>query len=325
MRVTLKDIAKHTGFSVAAVGFALGNQANRLSPETRECILAAAKELGYRPNSMGRALVTGKTHLIGISLPVLHTPYYAMIAHHFLQKLQADGYDALFRQYSYNLKVEATWVVDGMIYVDDVPRSALHPSSVVVGNVLHQSEDIYCDVISVHLGTAASELLRYFLACGRRRITYVADVHGQNLPEDRSKAYQQAMADANLPIRLILAPDQSRAATRQVVRDYFQACAPADWPDALFCHNDDMALAAYRALCDLGISVPETVALAGCDAIEDGEYIPCPLTTIRQPIDVMCDTAIASLKRRMIEPKAPRHTVQLAGELLLRGTTPRLD
>jgi DNA-binding LacI/PurR family transcriptional regulator len=91
--------------------------------------------------------------------------------------------------------------------------------------------------------------------------------------------------------------------------------------DALFCHNDDVAFGAYRALCDLGVGVGGEIALVGCDGIEEADYLACPLTTIAQPITEMCALAWEFLHRRMQDPGCPLQQRILRPELLVRAST----
>lgn len=89
-------------------------------------------------------------------------------------------------------------------------------------------------------------------------------------------------------------------------------------PDGLFCRNDEMAVGAYRAFCDLGIRVPEDVALVGCDGIEEAEYGYCPLSTIVQPFAQMCEAVWQLLARRMQPPDTPLEHIVLPAYLAVR-------
>jgi LacI family transcriptional regulator len=94
-------------------------------------------------------------------------------------------------------------------------------------------------------------------------------------------------------------------------------------PEAIFCHADDAALGVYRGLCDLGVRVPEEVALVGCDGIEDTEYLECPLTTLVQPVAAMCATAWQFLQQRLEQPSiSPQHAI-LKPKLALRESSRR--
>ena len=91
----------------------------------------------------------------------------------------------------------------------------------------------------------------------------------------------------------------------------------------MFCHNDDYALGALRALRELNLRVPRDVAVAGCDGVEDTEYLETPLTTIALPFDDMCGRAWAFLRERMDGYAGRPRRIRLAPELRVRGSTLR--
>jgi LacI family transcriptional regulator len=161
--------------------------------------------------------------------------------------------------------------------------------------------------------------VEHLVSSGRRRIAYLVNNDLSNNPsEPRWRAYMSVMQEAGLPEELIVTTAPSRDTARLAVRDYVreQGC-----PAALFCHNDDMAIGAYRGLLDAGFRVPEDVALIGCDGIEDTEYLECPLSTIVQPIEEMCALAWTFLERRMADPQHPLQHARLQSHLVIRESS----
>jgi DNA-binding LacI/PurR family transcriptional regulator len=92
-------------------------------------------------------------------------------------------------------------------------------------------------------------------------------------------------------------------------------------PDGLFYFNDDVAIGAFRALRDLGLRIPQDVALVGCAGIEDTAYHDPPLSTIAQPIEEMCVTALSFLIGRIKEPSIPVQQIVLQPRLEVRGSS----
>ena len=88
------------------------------------------------------------------------------------------------------------------------------------------------------------------------------------------KAMREAKLEAGIRVYYPLT-EQQRTIARQLIQDYIQEHG---YPDAIFCHSDDVALGIYRGLCDIKLKVPEDVALVGCDGIQDTEYLECQLT-----------------------------------------------
>jgi DNA-binding LacI/PurR family transcriptional regulator len=128
------------------------------------------------------------------------------------------------------------------------------------------------------------------------------------------------MQAAGLRREYIVAVDQSRAAAAAAVAAHVEQFG---LPDAIFCHNDEMALGAYRSLRLLGVRVPDEVALVGCDGIEDTEYLEVPLTTLRQPLEEMCRLACEFLQRRMAQPDIPVQSAVLLPQLVVRESSLR--
>jgi DNA-binding LacI/PurR family transcriptional regulator len=156
------------------------------------------------------------------------------------------------------------------------------------------------------------------LSAARRRIAYLVNDRSNFPDKHRHAAYHAVLAAAGLPPECIVTSDQSRGGARATVREYVHehGC-----PDSIFCHNDDMAIGAYLGLRDLGIRIPDDVALVGCDGIEDTEWLECPLSTLAQPIEQMCALAAEFLQRRIDEPDAPRQQAMLQPTLVIRESS----
>jgi DNA-binding LacI/PurR family transcriptional regulator len=176
------------------------------------------------------------------------------------------------------------------------------------------------DFVGVDLKAGTVDAIQHLIRTGRRRIVYLVPATDKNWPSDsRMVAYQNTMQEAGLEPQCLWLPDLTLSTTRQTVLDYLGQ-RPRD-ADAFFCHNDDVALGAYRALCDLGINAGHDVGLVGCDGIEESEYLACPLTTIVQPVAQMCALAWEFLYNRIQNPDCPLQQRILRPELAIRAST----
>ncbi|MCW3095747.1 MAG: transcriptional regulator, LacI family [Chthonomonadaceae bacterium] len=330
MRVTIKNIASELGLSHATISRALNDRKDPfISDATRLRVRQAAEQMGYRPNLAARALATGRTQLIALWLKSLLTGYHAHVAHY--MELQA-------RQHSRKLVInilggpddmqtggeeDAAWNVDGIIAHENsgpVRRLlAQYPSSsipiVTTGTYSYLADG---DMVGIDLYSGAREAMEHLVASGHRRIAYLVNGTSDFPAEPRRKAYTGVMGEAGLPEEGIVTTDQLRATARNTVRAYVQehGC-----PTALFCHNDDMAIGAYRGLLDAGLRVPDDIALIGCDGIEDTTYLECPLSTIVQPVEAMCALAWQFLERRIADPQMPPQQVTLQSHLAIRESS----
>ncbi len=164
--------------------------------------------------------------------------------------------------------------------------------------------------------------MQHLIETGRKRIVYLYAAADEGLfTEPRYRAYHDVMHAAGLEPETITISEVSLAAARWRMREYLQQHEIP--PEAVFCLNDDLAFGVHRALCDLGLRIGEDVAIVGCDGIEETEYLACPLTTIRQPLEEMCALAWQFLQTHIRDPAAPLQQRILQPELVIRESTRR--
>ncbi len=130
------------------------------------------------------------------------------------------------------------------------------------------------------------------------------------------------MSTAGLSTEFIAVQPPTRAAARQTIVDYIRA---QGCPDAILCRNDDLAIGAYRAACDLGLEVGRDLLLVGCDGQEDTEYFPCPVSTIVFPIAEMCRLSWEFLESRMNGTDAPLGETTLEARLEIRQSSQKKE
>jgi DNA-binding LacI/PurR family transcriptional regulator len=158
---------------------------------------------------------------------------------------------------------------------------------------------------------------------GRQRIAYIGiGTPGENLSEEdtevRTRTYVSVMKKAGHQPELISAsptyevPGPERVKT---LREYFQQHG---FPDALLCVNDDIAVQTYRALMDIGVRIPQDVALVGCDGLPIMQYFEPPLSTIAQPMEEMCARGWDFLQARLNDPEIPRQRASYDAKLIVR-------
>lgn len=137
MSVTLRDIATRLNLSTATVSFVLNERRDVvISDATRQKVFEAAREMGYRPNRMARALVSGRTQMLAVSLPAIKHPYYISLFHSLFDAAQERGYGVLVYQSTTGHTRRAfDWPVDGATLVDSpflTNRKELPPDLKVV-------------------------------------------------------------------------------------------------------------------------------------------------------------------------------------------------
>jgi len=330
-RITLKDIARHLDVSHATVSRALNRADDPLISEaTILRVRETAAAMGYRPNHAARSLATGRTGLIALWLwsEGLTNSYQANVAQLMHAEASRRSYQLLVNLVNWSALTDKTdnqfdvWHVDGIIAHEASPAfqarfqgSHRPPVPVVSTGVYHYLEGV--DRVYIDISEGSRLAMQHLIDQGRRKIAYVTS-NLQNFDDQRFIAYSSLLEAAGLPKTLVDVSDSSRPKVRSVVREFIEANGV---PDALFCHNDDMAIAAYRALCDLGVRVPDDVAIVGCDGIEDTEYLEVPITTIAQPLVEMCALATNFLEQRIEDPSRPIQEASLPATLVVRASS----
>lgn len=326
--VTQAQIASKLGVSRQLVTFALAGYP-QVAKESRERILAAALEMGYRPNPHARALRLKKTGIIALWIPDQISTHYTHVARELGRLIKSTGHELIISEVGVR-DMKQLWShvpVDGIVAVDASDEVQRELEVLAAKAVPLVSVGTYCsggiDHVRVDLEAGTRDVMAHLIGSGFRRIAHATFVREDLVTESRRMGYLRAMQDAGLKPEFIYYPlsEKQRPVARQLIQDYVTENGR---PEAIFCHSDDVALGVYRGLCDANISVPGSIALVGCDGIEDTEYLECPLTTLVQPVPEMCATAWKFLQQRLADLTSPPQHALLAPELAIRESSKRL-
>lgn len=307
---TLKLLAGRLGLSTATVSRVLNTRTSALvSAATKARVLALAAELGYRPNPAARALVTGRTHTIGLLTFAMHPAFYSQVIQELHDLLARDRYQLAIvetprkRTSDADLARIMAVAVDGLLAFDspEMIRTLLRQDGgqapvPMVGLGTATTPEI--DAVQVVNDTGTTEILAHWHRAGRRQVAYLGMATDRQWPQRRIySAHRQA---AGLPEIYIdvdsCSPVGQRDGAREAVLRHLRS---APRPDAVFAFNDECAIGTLRALHDVGIQVPGQTAVAGCDGIAESAYHQPPLTTIQFPVHEVCQEAWHLLKTRL--------------------------
>lgn len=332
MNVRLRDIADKLGLSHTTVSRVLNNcVAAKVSNATREKIIAVANEMGYRSNNIARALVTGTSHIISLWSFNIYTSYYIGVLRKIREHVISSGYHTLLVETNNDPSIKPEpwgywWPVDAVIAFDsplciksflETPVARKMPIVSMGG-----SYSSLVDYVGVDLSPGAVEAVRHLVKKGCRRIAYFATSSALRAGEARYDAYMRVMRASRLQPEFIEMSvghgTYERPAARQRIKDYFHSHGK---PEAIFCYNDDMAIAVYRGMKDVGVRVPDDVLLIGCDDIEDGRYLDAPISTITYPIDDMVKIAMDFLLRRMSDLSCPKQEKIIKSNFIARASS----
>jgi DNA-binding LacI/PurR family transcriptional regulator len=324
-KVTAHDVARLAGVSQSAVSrvFTPGASASKA---TAAKVRAAAEQLGYRPNPLARAMITGRTRIIGLVVAYLDNQFYPMAVERLSHALQDRGYHILvFMAGNATDKVPAVvqdlidYRVDGIITASVAMSNDLTARLVALGipvvNFNRGQDDArLTDITSDNVG-GARQATEFLIAGGHTRIAHIMGWQGASTGRDRAEGFRQAMAAAGLDPVAMVDGMYNRDTAAVLAR---ALCSGPDRPDAIFVGNDHMAFAVMDALrSDLGLRVPEDVSVVGYDDVPMAAWPAYALTTIRQPVNRMVAATVDALLGQ-IEGDATPQKLRIDGPLMVR-------
>lgn len=295
--IGIRDVAAAAGVSVTTVSHVLNNVTYaRVGAKTRERVNETARRLGYEPNRVAQALRTQRSGMIGfISEEIATTPHAGRIILGAEETARARGYRIMIvnststgSQDSKESQVADLLdrQVDGILYATMYHRKLTAPKNLAgLPAVLVDSEDISHSVSSVIPDEAGGARLavQSLIDAGHTRIGMINNTDDVPATHSRLKAFKDTLADAGLPFleKLVQsehseAPGGYQAALRLL--------KPVSRPTAVFCYNDRMAMGAYRAAGELGLSIPDDISFVGFDNQQlIAENLHPALTTVALP------------------------------------------
>jgi DNA-binding LacI/PurR family transcriptional regulator len=319
----MQDVADVAGVSHQTVSRVL-NGFESIRPETRDRVLAAISQLGYRRNAAARALVTSRTHAIGVLAPAVsdYGPTSAVqaiersaraVGYHPLVTTTATDRASVLSSLGFLLDqaVEALVVIAPHIRVLDAVRE-LELSLPIV--TLQSTELGSGTGISIDHLEGAQLAMAHLLELGHRRIQHVAGPLEFFEAAARRHGYEAALVEAGLEPLPLFAGDWSAGS------GYRAAAAISPDATAVFCGNDQMALGLIHGLADRGLRVPQDVSVVGFDDVPEAEHYLPPLTTVSQDFARIGELAVEVLLAQISgAEKTPVPTIEPV--LVVRAST----
>jgi LacI family transcriptional regulator len=325
-RKTSRDVASRAGVSQATVSLVFsGASPGRVSANTRDRVLAAARDLGYQPNVVARALVQGRSYTIGVVVPSMRDPFFVDAVTGAQRVAREEGY-ALIVAEADEASVLSTVAmlrgrqVDGLLIdalgISSINADALQGLRVVL---IDERSDRWPGVVS-DAEEAGRLVAAHLLDLGHRRIGFLGPLSEAHAFRLRERGFMKALRAAGL-----IPPSEHVRRVRATVdggRTGMQAMlAQATRPTAVFGANDLIALGALKACARGGLRVPDDLSIAGCDDIETAQLVTPELTTV----DVRPRELGARAARLLLEGiagRARRASARPLGvRLIVRGTT----
>ena len=314
--ITRADVARYAGVSSAVVSYVVNDGPKPVAPATAARVRAAIDILGYRPNVNARALKLGTTGMLGLIVPDSSNPFFAEFALEIEQVAAERGVVLLMANSNSDQQLESRLMVDlvgrqvdGLI----VSPAAGPPRAREAGERALVTPTVYVDnAVAVDgLDTIGADAL----SGARVAVEHLLDVHGHQTVglligsgyrrsvDDRETGWQDALRAAGRSDGPLARAPFTREGGYQAGR---RLLAGRPSPTAVFASNDLQAVGLLRAAHELGVRVPEDLAIVAFDGTQESEYCWPPLTSVRQRVREMAEAAVRTV---LDEPSAPTHQI----------------
>lgn len=330
-RITSAQVAKKAGVSRSAVSRVFTPGAS-VSKRTTEKVREAARGLGYRPNSLARAMVSGKSRIIGVVVAYLENHFYPEALEKLSNALQEEGYHVLIFMAS-----QTSDQIDGVIaeildyQVDGIVTASVAMSSDLAARcsaagvpvvLFNRSVDnpAMAAVTSDNVAGGA-KVADFLVENGHTKIGYIAGWEGASTQRDREHGFRQRLEEKGLHLHARLTGNFEMSEARAATLEMFAK----DPPDAVFVANDHMAFAVMDTLrFELGLQIPQDVSVIGYDDVPTAAWPAYNLTTVRQPANQMVNETVEILLSKIEDPNVPARKVALDSPLIVRGSVRQL-
>lgn len=323
-RITSLDVARRAGVSQSAVSRVFSGRS--ASDATIAKVRAAADELGYRPNSLARAMITGRSRIVGLVVAYLDNPFYPVALERLSKAMQERGYHLLVFMVENSEDGIAevvsdlmTYQVDGIITASVSMSNALAERCAAAGIpvvMFNRGQDGsgLSQVTSANVA-GGRRVAEFLVAGGHRRIAHIAGWQGSSTGRDRAQGFREGLAAAGMDLLAEIDGMYDRATAARAARALMSAPGR---PDAIFVGNDHMAFAVLDELREMGVSVPEEVSVVGYDDVPMADWAAYRLTTVRQPVGRMVEATVETLLGQVEDPDRPAQRIEIEGPLVIR-------
>ncbi|MCZ7471000.1 LacI family DNA-binding transcriptional regulator [Agrobacterium sp. O3.4] len=334
-RATADLVAREANVSRVAVSRAFNPNAS-LKPEKRDRILQVARELNYTPDMAARSLVTRRSHLVGMIVPDVCSPWESQEIDALTTALQAEGFATLLFKAKADFSMDQTLLTymrgfnpDSVIaFTENIAPDVLTgfldravPIYVIYDDATEFSgkpaSSIY-DRLLVRQREGIEQAVALLQGYGARRVAYLGGKQQSLANNERERMITEILAERGMEPPIVVAGDYTYDTAYRATLDLFRV---GDGADAIFAANDVGAFGAIDALRhDLGLSVPGDVKVVGFDDIPQAHWKSYNLTTVRIDLEDRVRALVRLILRRLKTPDADPMVETLGTRLVVRGT-----
>lgn len=331
-RISIKDVALKAGVSIASVSYVLNNKIDsRIPQETIDKVKHAAEELNYRPNNIAKSLKTQRTHIIGLVVADIANPYFSQLARIIEDEANKLGYTLLIGSSDENaekfealINMFADRQADGLIIapVENSEKCLLKLQKQKIPFVLidRYLSGVEADSIQINNYDISQKVTEHLINGGYKNILLVAyKTELQHLLQ-RTQAFLNTLEKHQIQNSQVLLADKDYI-DRDINTSLENMLQNAVKPDAIFFTSNKLAVSGLKKLTQLGINIPQDIAVAAFDETEAYELFPVPLTYVKQPLSAIGTTAVKMLNEKINIKNLPLQNVTLHAELHIGQST----
>lgn len=331
-RISIKDVALKAGVSIASVSYVLNNKIDsRIPQETIDKVKHAAEELNYRPNNIAKSLKTQRTHIIGLVVADIANHYFSQLARIIEDEANKLGYTLLIGSSDENaekfealINMFADRQADGLIIapVENSEKCLLKLQKQKIPFVLidRYLSGVEADSIQINNYDISQKVTEHLINGGYKNILLVAyKTELQHLLQ-RTQAFLNTLEKHQIQNSQVLLADKDYI-DRDINTGLENMLQNAVKPDAIFFTSNKLAVSGLKKLTQLGINIPQDIAVAAFDETEAYELFPVPLTYVKQPLSAIGTTAVKMLNEKINIKNLPLQNVTLHAELHIGQST----
>ena len=326
--VTIRDVAKYAGVSVATVSRFI-NQNAPVSQDVADRIQQVMLDLNYKPLAAARHLATRRTRIIGLVIHNMHTDFFAPLLSGIESAVSENHHNLLVATYKSPARFDNSQPpigphnTDGLLVFAD-SLSEEHLTQLCRFKfplvLIHRTPPINLKIpfVTVENKAATRKLINHLIEeHGRRSILFLRGPHEQEDSYWREQGYREALEAHGIPVdpNLILDGEFDGQVAYQNIKKFL--CNNSCKFDAVFTGNDDAAIGAMTVLVETGLRIPEDVAVVGFDDSRLAPFLAPSLTTVRSPTEEVGRTA-ACLLFNLIKEQPAESVTLLPTEIIIR-------
>ncbi|HBW1602705.1 TPA: LacI family transcriptional regulator [Klebsiella pneumoniae] len=327
MPITVKEIAKLAGVSVATVSRILNNVPS-VKKSSYNKVMAIINEMGYQPNQLAKQLRTAKSSLILVILSDISNPFFSIILKNIENFALMQGYRIIYSSTQGSttitgelLNLIASKSIEGVISLDEI---SLHPS---ISNFLksipwvlcgEKSPSHHCSSVCIDDEEASYFIVKKLIERGKRNIGLINHNLKYSFAQNRQKGFNRALYEHSLCATSIIHVDDISFEAGAVAFD--ELCNAEKMLDAVFTVSDILAFGAIHRAQQKQIKIPQNMAIIGFDDIPMSRIFTPPLSTIHQPIEEMAKVAVDLLIQKINEFDTPTQNILLPWNFIERST-----